>query len=188
MKDIGSFFKAIDEATSRRREEIADKFWELFSPLSNFLESNGISKIWIVVCIMLLMDISYFLFSTSRMFTGQKLSLKERWKLFWKDFDILKTMTVILTPIIFLFLFVFFGVIMIIPFIIVIGLGILHFFLDTEKYIDKRQRFSFKSFKIRWIMYWKGFDFFKGIMYVLTLVGFFIIALIIQIFKLFRIV
>lgn len=184
MNNLISFFRAIDEVTTRGREDIAEKFWEIFGPLSNFLESNGISKIWIIFFIMCLMDFIYFLFDTSYIFTGKNLSLKERWKLFWKDFDILKTMSVILTPIIFMFLFVFFGIIMIIPLILVIGLGVLHFFLSSEKYIDNKERVSFKNFRIRWTMYWKGFDLFKGIMNVLTPVGFFILALIVQILKL----
>lgn len=154
------FLEMLQERWENRGEIINLIFGDAFE----FLEENGISRFWLILLLMIGINIAGILFETSSLFTGQKLSLKERWKLFWKDFDVVKTMTIILIPIIFLFLFVFFGVIMIIPLIIVIGLGILHFFLDTEKYIDKRQRFSFKSFKIRWIMYWRGVDLFKGVM------------------------
>ncbi len=181
MEDILSFLKAIDEATDRRRDEVAYRFWQMVDPLANFLEANGISKGWIPILLMYFVLFVYFLFDTSPRFTGKKLSLRERWKFFWRDFDMVKTMGVILIPFIFLFLFAFFGLIMIIPLILIIGLWIFHFFLSTEKYIDKSQRFSFKNFQIRWMMYWKGFDFFKGGLSILIPIGMIYVAIIHQI-------
>ncbi|QJR22058.1 hypothetical protein BREVNS_1308 [Brevinematales bacterium NS] len=174
---MGSFFERLQERWENRGEIVNLIFGDAF----RFLEENGISRAWLILFIILCIEFIYFLFETSPMFTGEKLSLKERWKLYWKDFDIVKTMAVILTPIIFLFLFAFFGIIMIIPHILVIGLWVFHFFLSTEKYIDKRQRFSFKNFQIRWMMYWKGFDFFKGGLSILIPIGMIYVAIIHQI-------
>jgi len=171
--DIGYFFERFAERWKRRGEIV--EF--LFGPFFRFLEAHGLSMFWGVFLLLVVMFFAYFLFDTSTIFTGERLSFKERWKLFWKDFDILKTMTVILTPIIFMFLFAFFGVITFIPLIITITLGVLHFILSTEKYIDKRKRFSFESFKIRWMMYWKGFDFFKGGVVIFPSIVMFLIAL-----------
>ena len=174
---MGSFFERLQERWENRGEIVNLIFGDSF----RFLEENGISRFWLILFIILCIEFIYFLFETSPMFTGEKLSLKERWKLYCKDFDIVKTMAVILTPIAFAFLYAFFGIIAVILLILVFGLGVLHFFLSTEKYIDKRQRFSFKSFKIRWMMYWKGFDFTKGGLCIFAPVMCFISALIHQV-------
>jgi len=179
MDGIVSFFNKIFEGYDRRGEIV--EF--LFGPFFRFLEAHGISMWWGVLLIGLTMNFAAFLWGTSRIVTGRKLTLRERWKFFWQDVDVPKTVTIIFVPFLLLCTWPFLPI----PWeggwqistylLTLLTLWVVHFIFSTNKYVDKRRSFSWKNLKIRWEMYWWGFDSFKGLVIIFVPTVFFLIAL-----------
>ncbi|NPV39633.1 MAG: hypothetical protein HPY78_10235 [Brevinematales bacterium] len=176
-----SFFERWGEMWENRDAIVYFLFGDLFI----FLEEHGISRVWVIWLLVMLMNTVGFLFETGPRFTGKKLTLRERWKFFWRDFDVVKTLVFIVIIFAGVPLGVaaiqLYGYMMIIPPSIVFCLLMVHFFLSTEKYIDKSQKFSFENFKRRWKMYWKGFDLFRGGICLLGPIGMFCFAILHQV-------
>ncbi|URA10249.1 hypothetical protein [Thermospira aquatica] len=156
MDIVVSFFKRVERMVENRYLIVE----YLFGDIMRFLEEHGISPLWLIFFLVTAINIGGILFDTSKMFTGKKLSFKERWRLFWKDVNLGKSvMVILLYPISLLAIGLGYWFIFL---VILVMLGI-HFILSTNKVVSKVEGESgFSRFKRRWKEYWKGFDFFKG--------------------------